>query len=180
VISAILAALILKEPWESPELLATFISIIGAILVIKPKLFLSGSSSLRSLGIVYALLAALGSGAAYITVRMLGTSHKMPWSNVCFAQSLGQIFLSIPCLYLAGQNVDFNLTSHQYMLIVAVGVIGSLSQVAMTIGMQREKSATATAMRMSDILFGFIWQVLFTADAFDIYSVIGNVLKSAF
>jgi hypothetical protein len=46
-------------------------------------------------------------------------------------------------------------------------------QAAMTAGMQREKSATAVAMRMSDMLFGFIWQALITTDPIDSYSATG-------
>lgn len=34
----------------------------------------------------------------------------------------------------------------------------------MTVGMQKEKSATATGMRMSDVFFGFLWQISFTND----------------
>jgi hypothetical protein len=49
----------------------------------------------------------------------------------------------------------------------------------MTIGMQREKSAAATAMRMSDLLFGFIWQALFTADEVSRMSVAGALLVSS-
>ncbi len=46
----------------------------------------------------------------------------------------------------------------------------------MTLGMQREKSATARAMRMSDVVFGFIWQVLFTPDPISYLSVLGAIL----
>lgn len=46
----------------------------------------------------------------------------------------------------------------------------------MTIGMQREKSAAATAMRMSDVACGYIWQVAFTADKLSLLSLGGAVL----
>lgn len=39
--------------------------------------------------------------------------------------------------------------------------------------MQKEKSASASAMRMSDIIFGFIWQATWTRDSVSILSVIG-------
>ena len=48
----------------------------------------------------------------------------------------------------------------------------------MTVGMQREKSASATAMRMSDVVFGYLWQLLFTADGVDALSIIGAILVS--
>jgi hypothetical protein len=39
--------------------------------------------------------------------------------------------------------------------------------------MQREKSASASAMRTSDVVFGFIWQACFTSDDVQFLSVIG-------
>jgi hypothetical protein len=55
-------------------------------------------------------------------------------------------------------------------------MVGSVSQICMTYGMQREKSATATAMRMSDVLFGFIWQALFTSEIVSVLSIVGALL----
>jgi hypothetical protein len=46
----------------------------------------------------------------------------------------------------------------------------------MTYGLQREKSATATAMRMSDVVFGFLWQAIFTSDNVNAFSVVGALL----
>ena len=39
--------------------------------------------------------------------------------------------------------------------------------------MQREKSASASAMRTSDVVFGFIWQAFFTSDDVQLLSVLG-------
>lgn len=48
-----------------------------------------------------------------------------------------------------------------------------------TTGMQREKSASATAMRMSDVLFGFLWQGLFTSDGVHYLSLLGAFMISS-
>ncbi len=44
------------------------------------------------------------------------------------------------------------------------------------IGMQKEKSASATAMRTSDVIFAFIWQIMFTSDKVTWLSIIGATL----
>ena len=86
-ISSILGFLILGEPWRFPEFLATVISLTGAILVAKPP-FIFGSDlehnngSSFYFGVGLALSAALSAAFAYIFVRMLGTTAKMPWANV--------------------------------------------------------------------------------------------------
>ena len=61
-------------------------------------------------------------------------------------------------------------------MIATAASIGALSQILMTVGMQREKSAAAGAMRMSDLLFGFIWQQLLTKDKVTALSIIGAFL----
>jgi uncharacterized membrane protein len=178
---------ILGEPWRNPELVATVMSLSGAFLVAKPS-FLFGHnqinenneiSSSESIGVVFALLSAVSTGLAYIFVRILGTIAKMPWSYVCFAQSLGQIALSLPCLLLFGQTLSLSLSPYQGIIILAGGIIGTWSQLAMTVGMQREKSASASAMRMSDVAFGFLWQAIFTSDDINFLSAIGAVMVMA-
>lgn len=180
--------IILGEPWRLPEFVATVVSLTGATLVAKPTFIFGNSNSSAvsdaeaantATGVVLSLIAALCAGMAYVCVRMLGTVAKMPWANVCFVQALGQVGLSIPSLYLAGQHLTLNMSAYEYGLIVLVGFVGAWSQIAMTVGMQREKSALATGMRMSDVVFGFIWQALFTADPVSLLSVAGAVLVTA-
>lgn len=81
-----------------------------------------------------------------------------------------------PCILLSGQGFHLNLTYLQFCIVFIGGFIGAWSQIAMTIGMQREKSASATAMRMSDVIFGYCWQVAFTNDDIIILSIIGTCL----
>ena len=177
---------VLGEPWRMGEFVATFVSLTGAALVARPQ-FLFGSrgggsganKAADSTGVIYALVAAVSAGLAYTIVRMLGTTDKMPWANVCFAQALGQIILSPPSSWLSGQGFPLNVPAAQFAIIIAAGFIGAWSQISMTVGMQREKSALATGMRMSDVLFGFIWQFLFTSEAVSGLSVAGALLVVA-
>lgn len=183
IVAAIASFFILGEPWYLPEFIGTILSIAGAIMVAKPPLIFGSSVDTGTddpkqfyLGVIISLSAAVCAGFAFVLVRMLGTSAKMPWSNVCFVQALGQMFLSIPSLYIAGQPLLLPVTPIELVMIFVVGFVGAWSQIAMTLGMQREKSAAASAMRMSDVVFGFIWQVLFTADKLNMLSLFGAIL----
>lgn len=85
-IAAIAAYFILGEPWRMPELCATVVSLTGATLVAKPP-FIFGREHTEDagrfyLGVTYALICAFSAGFAYIFVRILGTTAKMPWANV--------------------------------------------------------------------------------------------------
>ena len=104
----------------------------------------------------------------------------MPWANVCLAQAIGQVLLSPPSLLVSGQSLRLDvITFRIFGLIFIAGFIGAWSQISMTIGMQKEKSALATGMRMSDVLFGFIWQALFTSDSLNPLSVVGALLVTS-
>jgi drug/metabolite transporter (DMT)-like permease len=161
-ITSILSYFILAEPWRLPELIATIVSLAGVVMVAKPPAIFGGSTVEPTsfyTGVVYGLVSAVSAAFAYLFVRILGTTAKMPWSNVCFSQSIGQMVLSIPCLYIFGQHIELDLTLFQYSMLILGGTIGAVSQILMTMGMQREKSAAATGMRMSDVAFGYLWQV---------------------
>jgi drug/metabolite transporter (DMT)-like permease len=185
-IASILGYLILGEPWRLPEFVATVISFTGAIFVARPP-FLFGYSEVDHIepkqfytGVFIALFASSNAALAFIFVRILGTTAKMPWSWVTFSQSLAQIILAPPTMYFL--KVPFfqqQITLEIAGLIFFGAFIGAWSQAAMTIGMQREKSASATAMRMSDVVFGFIWQACFTTDSINILAIIGAVLVTS-
>lgn len=178
-ITSILSYFMLGEPWRLPELMATIVSLVGVVLVAKPPSIFGGSTDESSsfyLGVGYGLVSAVSAAFAYLFVRILGTTAKMPWSNVCFSQAIGQIVLSIPCLYLFGQRIELDIPLSQFGMLLLGGTIGAVSQILMTMGMQREKSAAATGMRMSDVACGYLWQVLFTSDSLSLLSLGGAVL----
>ena len=176
------AYFILGESWRCPELVATIISLAGVVFVARPPfIFHSGGShdaryaSADAVGVLFGMIASITAGLAYVCVRILGTSAKMPWYNVVFAQALGQVLFTVPNLYLVEGSMKLSITFIDVVLIIGGGFVGAWSQIAMTYGMQREKSASATAMRMSDVVFGFVWQVLFTSDSFSLLSAFGKI-----
>jgi hypothetical protein len=146
------------------------------VLVVKPSFIFGSEVSLDGTGVLYGLIAACSAGCAYVFVRILGTTAKMPWENVCFAQSLGQLVLALPFLYMFGQEFKIFPTAFEFCMIGAGATIGAVSQVLMTLGMQQEKSAAAGAMRMSDVFFGFCWQELLTQDRVSFLSVCGAAM----
>ena len=180
-VASALSVLILKEPWYFHEVFCIVMSFGGAIFVVKPPFLFGSSSSVDSsnhwIGVSYSILSAFSAGCAYLFVRMLGTSAQLHWSNVCFTHGLFNTLFSIPVSALVFQeNLWSRLTWKHGWLVAMAGLVGGPSQILMTIGMQREKSGAATAMRMSDVFFSFIWQAVFTTDAVSGYSVIGAML----
>ena len=163
--ASIFSFFVMGETFGKAEASAILISLTGVVLISRPSFIFGGDQSLPIVGVMYAMIASVCAGAAYTSIRLLGTTAKMPWANVCLAQAIGQVVLSLPSAYIAGQKLKWlTLSSEQWLGIFGAGFLGCWSQIAMTVGMQKEKSATATGMRMSDVFFGFVWQVLFTSE----------------
>lgn len=181
-IAAILGYIILGEPWRIPEFVATIIAIIGALFVARPPFIFGdshqdeGDPTTFYTGVFIALFASLNAAFAFIFVRILGTSAKMPWPYVTFSQSLAQILFSYPLMMALKVPFNQHFTWYSIGMLFVGGFVGTWSQAAMTIGMQREKSASASAMRLSDVVFGFIWQAYFTTDSINTLALIGAVL----
>ena len=154
---------ILGEPLHLSFIVASFFSLIGLVLIAQPESIFGTESSNPNLylGVTLALLGALSAGGAYVCVRMLGLSG-IPWYNVTFVQSFGQIFLVFPSMWIYTHGKIVAWENQNLLWILLGGSIGALSQAAMTVGMQRESSARATSMRMSDVLFGYIFQFYLT------------------
>lgn len=81
IFAAIMGIFILHEPWRLPEFFASIMALAGAVLVAKPS-FLFGGAAADEVGVILALISAITAGIAFICIRILGTSAKMPYANV--------------------------------------------------------------------------------------------------
>jgi drug/metabolite transporter (DMT)-like permease len=108
--TSFLAIFILNEKWKAPEFFASMVAIVGMVLVTKPPFIWdhlgasnsNSSSDFDALGVFYALFGALCGAGSYLCIRLLGTTSKMPWQNVCLAQALAQIIVIPPMYYAMG------------------------------------------------------------------------------
>lgn len=188
IISSLAGYFILGEPWRLPEFMATLLMLAGGALIVKPTFLFWDDNSIMSVedddrvywGVFYSLFAAFGAGFAYVCVRVLGTSARMPWANVCLAQAMAQVAFSIPLLWVLQQSsADFFHQGWVVAMLLGVACVGTGAQILMTIGMQREKTATATAMMTSEVVVGYVFQVAFTNDAVTLSSLCGASLVLA-
>ena len=175
--ASVFSFIFLGEPWLYPEMAACFVALIGVCFVARPQfLFGDSSDAYGYIGYIYGILSGMFGGLSFMTIRMLGTSCKMNWRNVCFIQGIAQAVLAIPCIFIAGQGYGSRLTPWEYEVILISGIIAACAQLCMTIGLQQVKSATGTSVRMSEIIGSFILQVLFTKDRVNGFSVVGAIL----
>jgi drug/metabolite transporter (DMT)-like permease len=80
IFAAVMGIFVLNEPWRLPEFAASVTAITGAFLVARPSFLFGGS--VDGLGVLMALMGAVTAAGAFVCIRILGTSAKMPYANV--------------------------------------------------------------------------------------------------
>lgn len=171
VFTALLAAVVLKEPIGRRELVGLPLCLAGVVFVAQPAfLFGVGARSLDALAVSVALVAAVLSSVAYTTVRKLRESDDP--LVIVFYFPLVATPASVP--FMIGNAVW--PTPLEWMLLAAVGVITQVGQIFLTKGLHREKAGPAMSMSYVQVVFAAVWGFLFFRDVPNSLSVLGAVL----
>ena len=105
---------------------------------------------------------------------------KVDWPIPMLYQALGQVVMSGPMLFaLRGARPRLDLSPTSWLLTFCIGVIGFLSQICMTRGMQNAKSASAGLMRLWGLPCSFAMQAAMTTDPVRPLAVVGALVMSA-
>lgn len=160
----LVAWLFLKEPMTGRAWVAALVGFAGVLLVCKPAGGLFNHFAL--IGIGSSLLAAM----AFVTVRALGATE--PATRVVFYFAALSTLVSTVPLAWAGRW----LTGHEALLLLAVGVLATLSQLCLT-----RAYALAPANRIGPITYlaivvagGYAWALW--GERPDAYAIAGTGL----
>jgi drug/metabolite transporter (DMT)-like permease len=170
VFATVLAAVILRESLRAREIACLVASLLGVLFVAHPPSALAADSPpLNPLYIGAALVGAACSGSAYTLVRkMRGTEH--PLVIVGYLPLLG-VPMSLP--FAIAQWTWPN--AWEWMLLIGVGVTTQLAQLAMTRGLQLERTARATTAGYLQVAFAVLWGAIFLGEIPDVWTLVGAV-----
>lgn len=150
--AALLAALWLGERAGARELACLALALVGVALVVRSGASpATGHDALPLGGALVALLGALGSGAAYVVIRRMGTAEDP--RRVTLYLPLVTVPVTLP--FVLGAWVW--PTAREWAVLVAMSVATQLAQICMTRGLQREPAARATAVGMLQLVFAAAW-----------------------
>jgi drug/metabolite transporter (DMT)-like permease len=170
VFATLLATVLLNEAMHAPEVLCLVASLVGVLFIAHPApLFGASSAPQNPLYIGAAVLGAACSGAAYTLVRkMRGTEHQIV--------IVGYLpLLSVPMsLPLAAANWTWP-NAWEWLVLLGVGVTTQLAQVAMTRGLQLERTARATTAGYLQVAFAVLWGAIFLGEIPDRWTLAGAV-----
>ncbi|CAG9830679.1 unnamed protein product [Diabrotica balteata] len=180
VFTGIFARMFLKEPCGLFNVFSVILTLIGVVLITRPPLLFG--NTINSLGdngqktemwgAVAAFSATLFGANAYVLLRALKGIHfsviMTNFGAFAFIQCLlVTVLLGALCLPSCGLD--------RY-LIVALAVFSFLGQILLTVALQMEQAGPVAIARSSDIVFAFIWQVMFFNEVPNRFSVGGAIL----
>ena len=173
-LTAILAALFLRELMTHRDVLGLLLSLGGVLLVAQPTvLFGTTAASLDLTAVGVALLGALFAAMAYTAVRKLReTEHHLV---VVFYLPLVATPASIPIMW--GEALW--PTPWEWLLLLGIGVLTQIAQVYLTKGLHIEQAGRAMSLSYIQIVFAACWGLLFFGERPDVLSILGAVLVVA-
>ncbi|RZF47297.1 hypothetical protein LSTR_LSTR009788 [Laodelphax striatellus] len=182
---AIFARIFLKEPCGLFNVLTICLTLIGMILITRPP-FIFGNSvpALASnqqggntdvWGAVAAFSATLFGANAYVLLRALKGLHFSVIMTNFGAFALIQTFgvtwgLGALCWPQCGV---------ERLLVVALALFSFGGQILLTLSLQMEQAGPVAIARSADIVFAFLWQVIFFQETPNRYSILGAFLVTS-
>lgn len=185
---AIFARLFLKEPCGLFNVITVILTLIGVVLITRPTfLFPDGVQSLvdedmidssyraNIWGPVSALSATLFGANAYVLLRALKSVHfAVIMSNF---GAFGLIYSLVIGIWLGG--LCWPICGTERLLVVALAIFSFFGQILLTLALKLEQAGPVSIGRSCDIVFAFIWQVIFFKERINGYSIIGAILVTS-
>ncbi|HUE77937.1 MAG TPA: DMT family transporter, partial [Longimicrobiales bacterium] len=171
VFTALLAAVLLSERLRLREVGLVLVSLAGVVLMARPAFLFGGvSERLDMVAAGIALLGAVLSAGAYVTVRRLGATED-PLVIVFYFAALS----TIGSLPLTAMDAVMP-TAAEWAALAGIGVLTQFGQVLMTKGLRAEAAGRAMAVGYMQIVFAAIWGALFFAEFPDLWGFAGALL----
>lgn len=178
---AIFARIFLKEPCGMFNVISVCLTLIGVVLITRPPLLFGHSvPSLASddtadsdvWGAVAAFSATLFGANAYVLLRALKGLHfsviMTNFGSFALVQTLLVTWgLGVICMPRCGFD---------RLLVVLLALFSFGGQILLTLALQMEQAGPVAIARSADIVFAFIWQVLFFHEVPNQYSIGGAIL----
>ncbi|XP_036742362.2 solute carrier family 35 member G1 isoform X2 [Manis pentadactyla] len=168
VFTTILACIFLKEKYSAWDALFTAFTVTGVILIVRPP-FLFGSStagmdanySVHLQGTFAALGHALFAAMTLVILRKMGKSVDY-FLSIWYYVILGLVE-SIIVLFVLGEW-SLPYCGLDRLFLILIGLSGLGGQVFITKAVQIEKAGPVALMRTMDVVFAFIFQIIFFND----------------
>ncbi len=166
---AIGAAIILKEKLNPKIFIAAFVSLMGVVMISKPSFIFSSAAAQGQSKVAWiAFAGALFAAAAYISVRKLGESEHPIIIVFWFP------LVSFPILLPFALATKFVPSIFELVILLTIGSLAQIAQVRMTQGLKMERAAKAISITYLQVVFAFIWGLIFFDEIPSLTTLIGG------
>ena len=146
IFATLLGAIVLREPTGWHRWGAVIVGFLGVLIVTQP-----GSGHIPPIGAVTGLTAALLSATVSILLRHIRSSER-PTTIVFYFSVLSLVPLTPVFVHVAGSH-----DAATWFLLVAIGLVGGVGQIAMTSSLSLAPVAVVVPMDYS----GLVWATLY-------------------
>ncbi|GAN07981.1 solute carrier family 35 member G1-like [Mucor ambiguus] len=177
--TAILASIVLGEAFTLFDGICSIACMAGVVLVSKPQFLFGGhdgpkdrdiSEWQRLFAVLCALVGAMMSAVAYVTVRKIGRGahymvHVVYFGLVSIVVApIGMTVFQTPVMPQGG---------YEYGMLLLVGLSAFVGQCFLNQGLQMAPAGPGTLMRMNDVVFAFLFGIFVLHEYPDVYSISG-------
>lgn len=181
---AIFARVFLKEPCTLFNVVTINMTLLGVVLITRPPLVFGDAvpSATESekytdktydiWGPVAAISSTLFGANVYILLRALKNLHfSVIMTNF---GGIALVYTLIVCGSIGA--VCWPSCGRDRWLVVILGIFSFLGQILLTLSLQVEQAGPVAIARCADIVFAFIWQIMFFGEAPNAYSLFGALM----
>jgi drug/metabolite transporter (DMT)-like permease len=154
---AVLTTFILKERFTTALVAAVLVGFVGIVMVAQPA-----TKTGDTLAVVVGVASGFFSALAYLNVRKLGQLKEPEWRVVFYFSVIAGVVSAAWQLLQHGRFSDIN--SSNVHLVIAMGVLALIGQMALTRAYQRGNPLTAGALSYLTIVFSTIAGMLIFDD----------------
>jgi drug/metabolite transporter (DMT)-like permease len=171
--TALIAALFLREELSRWVLGPIVVSLVGVVLVTRPALvFGDAAAEINTFGVGIALLGAMLSAMAYVSVREASKTEDP--LVIVFYFPLVTVPATLPFIseFVWPQG-------WVWLVLLGVGVSTQIAQIFLTRGLALEPAGRAMTVGYAQIIFVVLWGMIFFAEYLDVWGVVGSLLVIA-
>jgi drug/metabolite transporter (DMT)-like permease len=167
VFTALLAAMVLRERIGWGLAAALTMSLAGVAVAARPQFLFGGQDVLDPFAVTVALVGAVFSAAAYVTVRHLRDTDDPLVVVLWFP------LVSTPLFLPLALRVWVWPTAWEWLVLLALGVTTQIAQICLTRGLHRLPAGRGTTVGYVQIAFAMIWSVIVFGEPVDATALAG-------
>lgn len=185
--AAAFAVCMVGERWKSLDMVGAIVCLMGVAFIARPTWLFGGSEEaqekdasaiMKALAVLVTTGGAACAGLAYVTVRKIGERA----SAVVMVLYFGVLSIPITLIgsaVLVGEWRIWGKTMFSIkdvFLLLVIGVSSYAGQFFTNLGLQHETAATATLATSTQIVWTYIFEILFLHEVLDPWSMGGTAL----